>query len=164
MIRLVALCALVVAGCTGGELPPVPYIQLVMVDDAAPLPEYITGAGAWSPLGFEVGFDPSGMPECDPDWYDSGELDCQITITVVRYPHLVERYGTLAISDRAARSIAIDARVEDSAELVQATAHEVGHIILHTGEHTSGGIMGGSSLTMDGVDRELACRQIHICI
>lgn len=69
-----------------------------------------------------------------------------------------------AASDIDTRDIAIDTRVTDPVLLSVATAHEVGHVILFTKEHTTTGIMGGKTDHMSADDRALACRQIGICL
>lgn len=132
-----------------------------IVDGSDVLPEYLEAARAWETLGFDVDMGAYGdMRECPRRWYVSGDIDCQITLEVIREPMLRERRGTDALSDIAARGIAIDTRVADRVELTAAMAHESGHILLDTPEHTQGGIMGGASIVVTDVDLELACRTI----
>ncbi|MGE0402909.1 MAG: hypothetical protein AB7T06_39755 [Kofleriaceae bacterium] len=131
------------------------------------LAEYVDGARTWEPLGFTVEADELGAvaeDECPRRWYATGEYDCTLTVGVKRDPQLLSREGTLASSNRAARSIAINTSVVASYDLVLAMAHEVGHIVLDTSEHTVGGVMGGSSTVLEAVDYELACRAIGACI
>lgn len=149
---------------------PTPRVRIAVVDAygyAEPLPEYLEGARAWEPLGFEVTFGARGVEsECPRRWYDGADVDCQITIELVRKPRLVETDGTLALSDIARRGIAIDPRVTDRDALLTAVAHEVGHILLDTSMHTTGGIMGGQGWQMFAPwpDLQLACMTIGRCV
>lgn len=168
MVRWLALVVLVLhSGCAVEEPPALPTIRVVRWPGQPLLAEYGDGARAWEPLGFTVEADELGAvaeDECPRRWYESGEYDCTITVGVFRDPQLLARHGTLASSDRAARSIAIDTSVVGSYDLVLAMAHETGHIVLDTPEHTQGGVMGGSSTVLEAVDYELACRAIGICV
>ncbi len=123
---------------------------------------YGDGASAWIPLGFDV-VERSNLPECERRWYETGDTDCVITIGIRRDPMLRDREGTNALSNRADRSVTIDASLSGY-DLIVAVAHEVGHIVLDTPEHTRGGVMGGSSAQLEAVDYELACRTIRICV
>jgi hypothetical protein len=138
--------------------PAMPAVHFV-VDGS---PAYLDAARAWEALGFT--FETTDQPECLRHWYLTPDRDCQITITVVRYPRLREEYGTNAISRITDRTFAIDTRELDESELRRAAVHETGHILLDTTEHTLGGIMGGASLSITDADRVLACRTIGICL
>lgn len=139
------------------QRPAAPAVQLIT--DRA---EDVAGVDAWAPLGFDVALEDSGLPECGYDWYDAGELECQITIGVRHVELLRERAGTNARSFRDQRLIEVDARL-DNFGLLYALSHESGHILLDTKTHTAGGIMGGATYVLTPVDRELACETIHIC-
>lgn len=158
---LCMLCTITACGATS-ETPEAPYVRLV-VQDAPQDHAYVQAVSAWAPLGFEVGFEDSGMVECDFTW-PSETTDCQITIGIIRDPLLREKEGTNALSDRTGRFMKIDSEVTDPFGLAIAVAHEAGHILLDTAEHTQGGIMGGADCVMHDVDKELACRTIGICI
>lgn len=166
-MKTITILIALFAGCgaiDSTDRPAAPYVMLELVHETPPLPEYLRGAGVWEPLGFDFGYTDSGLPECQPNWYQPGQVtDCQITITLVRWEHLQEQEGTTALSDRHLRTMAIDTR-EEGSSLQLATAHEVGHIILNTEAHTMGGVMGGASLTLTATDIEFACAHIHICI
>lgn len=153
-----AVIALALAGCAGDELVA-PHVALVgdVNDDIA------TGARAWARLGFRIHEGEVDGAECARRWYDLRDFECVITVTVVRDPRLREEYGTNALADRLSRSIAIDARETSPTVLRIAGAHEVGHLVLDTGRHTLGGVMGGSRWRLTDVDLELACDQIGIC-
>lgn len=162
-MKTIILIALL-AACSTTDRPAAPYVHLELVKQTPPMAEYLAGAGVWEPLGFDFGYTDSGLPECQPNWYQPGQsADCQITITLVRWEHLQEQYGTTALSDRHLRTMAIDTR-EEGSSLQLAISHEVGHIILNTEDHSQGGIMGGSSLTLTQTDIAFACAHIHICI
>lgn len=161
-----ALLTLLV-GCATTE--PAPHVRIAVVDAygySAQLPEYLEGARAWEPLGFDVAFGERGEHECPRRWYDGADVDCQITIELVRKPRLVETDGPLALSDIERRGVAIDPRVTERELLLTAVAHEVGHILLDTPMHTTGGIMGGQGWRMFAPwpDLQLACMTIGRCI
>lgn len=125
---------------------------VVLVADPVPAPL------AWEDLGFTFG--DAGLDECAYGWYRDGEdAACQITIGVVRVPMLRERTGTNARTFRDQRRIEIDSRLEGY-DLDLAVAHEVGHVVLDTSEHTRTGIMSGGSVALSDDDRALACRTI----
>ena len=165
--RTSLLLLLAAIGCTPARPRPVsPYVHLVMLDQSHALPIYAGAAGrAWGPLGFDVSFTSSGRVECDRHWYtQTPSPTCQITIGISRDKALRATSGTNALSSRDDRTLAIDTSVTDEMELAVAIAHEVGHILLDTAEHTLGGIMGGSTDALQAVDKALACRTIHRCI
>ena len=161
-MRILVLAIAVLAGCA--ERPEAPAVHVITLDGSDVLPVYVQGAAAWSPLGLDASTESSGLPECGLSWYVFGELQCEITIGIRRDPLLRESRGTNALSSRPERTITIDSDLTDPYALEIAIAHEAGHILLDTAEHTRGGIMGGASLSMADVDRELACRAIQICI
>lgn len=150
------------AACGVGDRPEAPDIAIVTWPGQPLLDTYSDGASVWSPLGFDVSG--SDLPECERHWYETGNVDCVITIGIRRDPMLREREGTNALSNRADRSITIDTSVTNAYDLTVAVAHEVGHIVLDTAEHTRGGVMGGASAQLEAVDYELACRAINICV
>lgn len=149
------------AGCA--ERPAAPAVRPIMLDASPMLDVYVSATEAWSPLGFDVSLN-STLSECGHSWYVFGEVDCEITIGIKRDPLLRERRGTDALTNRSMHIITIDADLVEPNALAIAMAHEAGHVLLDTAEHTQGGIMGGASSTMTAVDRELACRAISICI
>jgi len=156
--------SLVALGACAESRPDAPAVRLVMADDSPPLVAYVSAARAWSPLGFVFSFDASGLPPCAPRWRETGEAECELTINIVRPPGLMETHGTSALADHRTQTIAIDRRKTHPLLLAYATAHEVGHLILGTGEHTRRGLMSGWNLSLSEEDRELACRQIAICL
>lgn len=135
-----ALLVALLVGCADRLFCP----PVSLIGAPAPTPH------GWEPLGFSFG-DP-GLGECGRGWYEFDQTDCQITIGVVRAPS-----ANRAQADRFHRIVTIDPSVID---LEIPIAHEVGHILLDTAEHTQGGIMGGATAEMGAVDFELACRSI----
>lgn len=151
----VAFAVFCCVACAADTL--LPHVVLVDGQD-----ELADGARAWRELGFR--FDGAGARECFRRWYDEPrELECNITIGFVRDPLLRERMGADAMSNRDTRTVTVDADVTDSFELLIAGAHEVGHIVLDTPDHTVGGVMGGADWSLHDVDRELACSTIGVC-
>lgn len=155
------VAAHLVFGCRPDRptVAPAPHVHLV-VDGAR---EDAFATHAWDPLGFTVSFEDLRLPECPRFWYAMHEVNCQITVLVLRDERLLELAHTEALSDRAQRSIRLDVKVSGD-RLKIAMAHELGHILLDTPTHTSGGIMGGSTWWMKPVDYELACASIMICV
>lgn len=139
--------------------PPAPHVRIVV--DGERLDVYRNSA--WAPLGFTVSFEDVYLPECPRFWYAMHETNCQITVYLLRDQRLLELAGTEALAERAERVIRIDAAVAGD-RLKISVAHELGHILLDTKEHTAGGIMGGATWVMRPVDYELACRTIGICV
>lgn len=169
-----ALCVL--TACTDAPRPDAPLVRLVTVKSdpahspAESRPEHIAGALAWYELGFDVELEDGTYPltECQRRWYASDAPDaraCQLTIGVILVDFLIERRGTSALANRDERSIALDTRLAGY-ELEIAVAHEVGHVLLDAPneDHTASGIMSGRTTRMSDDDRELACRNIGICI
>ncbi len=160
-----AVVVAVLSGCVASE-PDLPTVRVVRWPGQPLLETYVAGVSAWDEIGFETIGDEVGElapDECERRWYETGNYDCTITIGIKREPHVVERFGTEAYSDRAGRFMVIDERVTEQLELTIAVAHEAGHILLDTAEHTQGGVMGGASAVVEAVDRELACRSIGVC-
>jgi hypothetical protein len=168
-------CLLALAACAeepAHDRQPV----VVIYHDGAARPEYLAGASAWEPLGFEfvLGSDvPMGerlAPECGRQWFQEGCHDCQITLSFIIDPLLYERSGYDAAAVRDSRAAYFDEMLltsdtpAASSYLKVAVAHEVGHLILDTAEHTEGGIMGGAVAAMRDVDYALACRAIGVCL
>lgn len=157
------LTLLAFLACTVPSRPVAPAVHVVAPEGL--LPEYLDGASGWAPLGFDVSGESSGLVECQRRWYasQSDTRDCQLTIGVVVEPGLIERTGSDAAASREFRTVFLDDSLAGE-RLLQAVAHEAGHILLDTPRHTQGGIMGGVSYTMWDVDRELACETLGICI
>ena len=147
----VTFIALLLVGCATDPEPLGFVPPLYLVGDPVPPPL------GWEPLGTTFG--DAGLDECYFDWYKIDETDCQITIGVVRVPMLRERAGTNARTFRDQRRIEIDSRLA-GIDLDYAVAHEVGHILLDTSEHTPTGIMSGYATEMSADDWALACRTI----
>ncbi len=150
------------------DRPEGPTIHLVTFGDQALMSQYADAGAVWSPLGFDTVLttadEDMGLVECNMFWYQQGQTDCQIRIMIERSPIVLERMGTAAFTKRAERHVFIDTSVTNSYDLVVATAHEIGHIILNTDLHTNGGVMGGSSSELLTVDFDLACRTINVCV
>lgn len=158
-MRFAALAIALLSAC----LPERAHVWLDVYAD--PDPVYIAGARAWEELGFTVELESAGLPDCLAE-RDAG---CEIRISVARPPDLIETRGSDALSVVGLRQIAIDARVTDPGKLRVRVAHEVGHIILATGEHpelTRRGelsIMAGNWSLVTELDRDFACRVAELC-
>jgi hypothetical protein len=161
---VIVVAVVLIAACGDNLRPDAPLVQLVPWPGQEIEQAYVDGARAWEPLGFDIQLKDDGLVECARRWYATGDTDCQITIGVKRDPLLREREGTDALSNRADRYVVLDGELTDYFRVITAIAHEVGHILLDTPEHTRGGVMGGSSWVLEPVDYELACRSIGICI
>lgn len=161
-----ALIILASACGTWGDnrIPPQPYVQ-VDVEEIPYQREWLHGARAWQPLGFEIRHEPSPLPECDRRWYED-TVDCQIIVRFVLEPHLIEHTGSDGAANRGLRRVYVDDSVlaQTSEYQLILAAHEVGHILLDTPRHTAGGIMGASSSSMQDVDYDLACEAIGVCL
>lgn len=175
-MRTILIALLSIAACADAPRPDAPLVRLVVVNSdpgrtpAEPRAEHIDGALAWSPLGFDVELEDGTYPltECQRRWYASASSDaraCQLTIGVVLVDYLIERRGTSALANRDERWIAVDTRLTGY-ELTIAVAHEIGHVVLDAPneDHTPTGIMSGTTARMSDDDRDLACRNIRICI
>jgi hypothetical protein len=138
------------------ERAELPSVRLVA--PAGDRPEYHDGCEAWAELGFRFR-DPPRV-ECGRRWYDDAQTDCTITIGIVVQPDLIERTGSDAAAQRDFRTVYLD---DDNHDVVLSVAHECGHILLDTPRHTQGGVMGGASRDLTGVDYELACETIGVC-
>lgn len=141
-------------GCD--QAPTLPRVHVISDEDTTA--QY---ASAWDAIGFSTSTE-GGSPECSPSWYETGEIDCQISIVYLVENNLRDRAGTDALSDRMMRGVRLDSRLQGFA-LCVAVAHETGHIVLDTPLHTVGGVMGGSDCVLHQVDRELACSTIGAC-
>ncbi len=139
-----------------------PWIRLVVPGEDRS--EYLEGARAWESLGFNVELENEiSRDECQRHWY-TGERACQLTIGIVVEPELIARTGSDAASRRDERAVFLDdAILAKRTQLLIAVAHEIGHIVLDTREHTRGGVMGGATWTLRDADFELACRTISVC-
>ena len=149
---------LLAIGCAQPE--PSPRVRVSVVDGSPELPEYLDAVDAWAPLGFvDVSFWAFGdTRECPRRWNETGDVDCQITLELIR-----DVMPESALSDIALRGIAISEAVSDQRALLISVAHEVGHILLDTPRHTVGGIMSGTTWRLGDADRALACETIHRC-
>lgn len=152
---------LFLTACAARPAAPVVYVQDPGGDPSLHA-QYIAAAEGWSPLGFDFTFDDPGLPECT-HWAAGDNPDCQIVAWLFRVDGLAGDEGTQASFDPSTRAINIDTSLTGW-RLDVATAHEFGHLVLQTGEHTQGGIMGGVDDRMWGVDRALACKSIGVCL
>ena len=157
-----ALLLLALLGCSTSA-PQAPSVFVIPVNTPM-LDEYLAGADAWEPLGFAPTTTDAGLPECGTDWWSTGLVDCQISIGIVRDPFLRAKQGTNAMADQMTRTITIDSSVTEKFALLDASAHEFGHLLLQTGTHTKTGIMSGETFVMNSDDYALACQTIHICV
>lgn len=147
-----------------GDRPTAPTIEIVTWPGQPMLDAYEAGIVVWSPLGFDTIQDSTSI-ECPRRWHEKPRVtDCTIAIGIKRDPMLRDREGTNAVANRAERSVVIDSRVTNDLDLLVAVAHEIGHVVLDTSEHTDGGVMGGTSAQLESVDYELACRAVGLCV
>jgi hypothetical protein len=160
-MKLIVL--LLVLGACGVAAPPAPVVYVRQLEpDPTPRGSYLNAFAGWAPLGFEFTFDDPGMPEC-PTWRAGDDPDCEVVVYLFRVPNLVGEGGTGALTDPNTRAISIDTTLEGW-RLAVAAAHEMGHVVLRTGRHTQGGIMGGDDDRMWDVDYNLACEAIGVCV
>jgi len=177
-----ALVLVALASCSGACLeqpaaPPAPQPFVDVFRDYGwakpgevdlPRDALVAGVARWDALGFRtvVGMRPD-VPECDWRWYETGEVDCTISIGYHAAPELELREDAgMAIPSR--RTIWVDASYT-GLDLERIVGHEVGHVLLFAGDshlpETQHGLMqatfGGDGLTQ--ADRDLACRLIGVC-
>lgn len=159
-ISIITLFVLVGCADTPPSAPTVVIHDLG--GDPSVRPTYLQAASGWAPLGFEFTFDDPDLPECN-HWQAGQPTNCSIITYLFRVDNLSDVDGAIrAVTDPNTRAISIDSSVAGF-DLEIATAHELGHVLLETGEHTIGGIMGGSDASMWDVDYALACQSIGIC-
>ncbi len=110
----------------------------------------LDGAAAWAPLGYRFTV-VDRVP--DGEWHFA-YIDAWSDLG-----------GPCAAADRGRHHVKIDlACIErrtdwaPDALLQQCAAHELGHILLDTPEHTATGVMSGHSLSLSPDDLALACR------
>jgi hypothetical protein len=114
---------------------------------------YEESVDVWNPLGFHLG---DRGRECLKRWMDVPDTDCHITIHVYREDGLAET-GSAGLADRANRRVIIDSRWTGRF-LVHVGAHEFGHLLLNTGDHTTEGVMSSDgSVSLSDDDIALAC-------
>ena len=154
-----ALILGLLGSCGGPAKPRLPYVHLVVAGE--PLKAYLDGARAWSELGFTVGLEDQGKPECPSTWRrEPLATSCQFSIALRREPGLRLRTGTNALAWRPFREIVIDTDVVNYYDLIISVAHEVGHVLLDTSAHTKTGVMSGAVWALEPEDRALACVQV----
>lgn len=160
------LTLLALTACTAAA-PRAPVVYIHDSDgDPALRAQYLDAAAGWSPLGFEFTFDDPGLSDCYASghaWRAGDDPNCTISVWLFRVPNLVGEGNTQALTDPATRAISIDTSLTGW-KLSIATAHELGHVVLNTAQHTQGGIMGGVDDRMWGVDRQLACNTVGVCL
>jgi hypothetical protein len=150
-------------GCAVDELAPQPVVHLQAWHDQELAAADVDGARAWEAIGFSIVTAASDLPRCERRWYELGDVACELPITIERSPLVLPMVGTQAFADRGERRIYIDSSVTDYYELLVIAAHEVGHLVLDTAEHTRGGVMGGAAWSLEDVDYALACSSIGVC-
>lgn len=114
--------------------------------------QYDPALRAWDEIGIRRVPLPDGATTVD-DLRGAGI----VPVVLHRVPGLVRDLEVYGLADRATGDILIDADL-DPFRLAVTVAHEVGHVVLDTGEHTSCGIMGGRDVLACDEDLELACR------
>jgi hypothetical protein len=160
--RSLLALALLSGGCAL-DVAPQPVVHLRAFDGQALLSSDVEGARAWEAIGFEVVTEASGLPRCERRWYDADDRACELPITIERSALVLPMLGTQAFANRGTRHVLIDTSVTDELALLVIAAHEVGHIVLDTEQHTEGGVMGGAASTLQHVDYALACSAIGVC-
>lgn len=97
-------------------------------------------------------------------WAEIGILEdpaSNVVIWFQRDPHLITRTGHGAMVDRSTRVVTIDSSLVGF-NLLVASAHEVGHVVLDTPRHTTCGVMGGYDVVLCDQDLALACEIIGL--
>lgn len=152
---------------------PAPIYDLprvaVYLDEDTPLDvdAVMEGAALWNDLGFDVvAYDPAArMRQCPNRWYELGDVDCELGA----YIQAADDLGPAVLGEtiRDLRQIWIRSDIQDPTLVV---AHELGHLVLDTGEHLEGddrGVMATSTATavfeITEADRGLVCNAIGAC-
>jgi len=108
---------------------------------------------------FELRADP---PMETRSWADIGivqvDHDGDVVIGAFLSPE-PRRLGVNGLADRDSNTILIADHLVGF-QLAVVIAHEVGHVVLDTGEHTSCGVMGSIDVVLCAADRELAERRL----
>lgn len=156
----VAALATWATGCTT-DVPEQPYVTFAPKD--GPLPEYDDAIDIWSSLGFRAA-PPEGTPPCEHNWYDIDQTECTIRVSLERGD--LSYFGIWGFTIREEGLVMIHSKLVGD-ELTFAVAHELGHVLLDSGEHLMGderGIMSGvTTLRLSDDDRALACRVRGFC-
>lgn len=171
MRSTLALCNFLLGCATAVQAPTVAVTPFGGPWSEQDVADVMEGARAWESLGFELILDPmeqSVIPLCPGDWHVAGPYDCRLRVGVRQVPDSDLPPGTAAYADRATDVISIGDRFHGR-YLVHLAAHEVGHIILDTGEHlgpNTPGVMGQGNdlIELTDADLDLACRSIHLCL
>jgi hypothetical protein len=163
-MRALALALLLVACAAARPVGPTAVVRLVApqewsADDRARIAD---GLSAWRELGFDTLVEAAtDLPRCPNNWMFTRRVDCHIAIGLRRELQMDARYGVRALTDRATDSVSLDSRIHGD-ELAHVIAHELGHVLLNTGKHTTHGVMvtGGWMWALSAKDRALACEAI----
>lgn len=167
--RVAPLVTLAACGCVAGDTTPATYpapLVVVYVEGTAPL-ELDTAAAAWGELGVDViAYDGADdRAECRSDWYETGEVDCQLSVRV--------RFAADLGGNRlgyAIRELNLVELRDDLSRPGLVFAHELGHVLLDTTDHLAAGergLMAASTATVEphvtAADRRLACDALGWC-
>lgn len=127
--------------------------------------DVLAGGIEWQRLGFKVQLEgTTTLPRCPNLWYKQTPqlTSCAIEIGVVRERGLMLNYQAMGQADRVTDTIRVDSSLINF-DLMHVIAHEVGHILMNTGEHTLDGVMvsGGWKWWLSDADKALACKTIQ---
>lgn len=170
-MKAVALLLALVAGCASRAAPgPTAIVRLVApeqwtTDDV----EHIRiGLAGWVTLGFRPSPDAdTDLAPCPADWHlhRPPVVDCALVIGIKRETGMHDALGVDGLSDRASRTISVDARWTGWL-LSAVVAHETGHILMNTSRHLPAGQRGvmqaaGAEWDVSDADRRLGCETIR---
>lgn len=143
-----------VAGCNATPPPVVVTFDTPFALDVADL-----AVDAWRELGFQITVgDPGAAPACAQRWFAHDDV-CEIRVRVRAVgPEQLAADGV----GRAVRGLGEVWILDGTARPDLVLAHELGHILLDTGEHVSRGLMSANTANitpnLTAEDRALACR------
>ncbi len=148
--------------------PQGPYAVVRLYDPSAwtqqDLKDVEAGVVTWQGMGFipRLENEPKA-PLCPNDWYKRRPqvTNCMIRVGIVRQQGLMASDGAMGNADRVTDTIRVDASLKRF-DLIHVVAHELGHVLMNTIEHTSKGVMlsGGWEWVLSAQDKALACKTI----
>lgn len=153
-MRLMLLTSVLVVAapaCGDNTWPALPRVVLTFDDWG---PEIAEDAEVWEQIGFDVVTDdPGQQPVCAQRWYDYEWDGCEIRVRIKAASQLDD--GAVG---RALRGLGEIWILDTTQRPGLVLAHELGHIVLNTGEHVDEGLMSATtvSITFELTDEDLA--------
>ncbi len=159
-MRCIVVMTVFSIGCPTPTPPrPKTHVRMI-VQGASSNADLVASCNVWgSYLGLSCGFESSDQVECNRAWRHEGQI-CQLTLGLRFETGLAKSIGHRAESDRDLRLARFDASLlaGPRLDLQIAVAHELGHLILDTAEHTTTGVMAGTDVMLSAEDRALVQR------